>query len=163
MKRYLLIAALAIVPSLSYSSSNLVDKVSEEFNKQVLCMARNLYYEAGSESYEGKLAVAQVTMNRTRHPNFPSTVCDVVYQRINGIYQFSWVGESVKRITNSRAWEESMSIAKRALTEHKVHDTIYKSKAMYFHNTTVNPEWNLRYITQIGNHLFYARHNAHKN
>lgn len=138
--------------------SSISEKVSTEFQNQLNCLAKNLYFEAAMEPFEGKLAVAQVTMNRTRHPNFPGNVCDVVYQKINGIYQFSWVGEGVKRITNIRAWEESLLIARKALTEHKVHDTIYKSKAIYFHNTTVNPGWNLKYVAQIGNHLFYARH-----
>jgi N-acetylmuramoyl-L-alanine amidase len=140
------------------SLSDIPSKVSKEFQNQLMCLARNIYFEAAMESFEGKLAVAQVTMNRTRHPNFPNTVCDVVYQKINGIHQFSWVGEGVKKIVNSRAWEDSLLIARKALTEHKVHDTLYRTKAMYFHNTTVNPEWNLKYVVQIGNHLFYARH-----
>jgi spore germination cell wall hydrolase CwlJ-like protein len=120
-------------------------------------MANNIYYEAGNESYEGKLAVAQVTMNRTQHPNYPSTVCGVVYQKTNGVYQFSWVGEKVNKVRNQYAWEECMIVARKALTEHKLHDTIYKTKAMFYHNNQVNPGWKLKYVAKIGNHLFYTR------
>jgi spore germination cell wall hydrolase CwlJ-like protein len=69
--------------------------VSQDVNKQLLCMAKNIYYEAASESFEGKLAVAQVTMNRVNSKKFPSNVCDVVYQKTGSTYQFSWVGENV--------------------------------------------------------------------
>lgn len=156
MKRYLAIALLAILPGLSHSQT-IAHKIAENFNEQLVCMARNVYFEAGMESFEGKLAVAQVTMNRARHPAFPKNICDVVYQRINGIYQFSWVGDALKEVRNKYAWEESLIVARKALTEHKVHDILYKTSAMYFHNHTVDPGWNLKRIAKIGNHTFYAR------
>lgn len=156
MKKYLMVVLLTIAPSFSYSQT-IVQKIAENFNEQLLCMARNIYFEAGSESFEGKLAVAQVTMNRTRHPSFPKNICDVVYQKINGVYQFSWVGEAFKEVQNKYTWEESLIVARKALTEHKVHDILHRSKAMYFHNHTVDPGWNLKRVTRIGNHTFYAR------
>lgn len=131
--------------------------VAQDIGKQVLCMAKNLYYEAAKESFEGKLAVANVVMNRVNNPQFPKTVCDVVYQKINNTYQFSWVGEKVGPISNKYAWEECIIIAKKSLTEMKLHDTIFKSKAMYYHNTSVNPQWKLKKVTQIGNHIFYSK------
>ena len=155
--RKLLIVILAVFPMFSYADMKISEKVAQEFQNQLICMARNIYFEAGGESFEGKLAVAQVTINRTKHPSFPKTICDVVYQRINGIYQFSWVGEALKEIRNKYAWEESLIVARKALTEHKIHDTLYKTKAMYFHNHTVEPGWNLRYVAKIGNHKFYTR------
>jgi len=131
--------------------------ISQDIGKQVLCMAKNLYYEAASESFEGKLAVAQVTMNRVNSSKFPSNVCDVVYQKTGSTYQFSWVGEKVSEVRNKYAWEECLIIAKKALTEAKLHDTIYKTQSMYYHNTSVNPGWKLKYVAKIGNHLFYTR------
>ena len=127
--------------------------VSMDMAKQMLCMAKNLYYEAAKEPFEGKLAVAQVTMNRANSPQFPKTVCEVVYQK----GQFSWVGEKVSHRINEYAWHECMIVARMALTEHKLHDTIYKTKSMYYHNTSVNPPWKLKYVAKIGNHLFYTR------
>jgi len=131
--------------------------ISYDIRKQIDCMAKNLYYEAASESFEGKLAVAQVTMNRVNSSKFPSTVCEVVYQKTGKTYQFSWVGENVGPIKSKYAWEECLIVAKKALTEHKLHDTIYKTQSMYYHNTSVNPRWKLKYVTKIGNHLFYTR------
>jgi spore germination cell wall hydrolase CwlJ-like protein len=119
-------------------------------------MAKNIYYEAATESYEGKLAVANVVLNRANSKKFPQTLCGVIYQKVNNTYQFSWVGENNKPITNKYAWEECMIIAKKSLTEQKLHDTIYKTKAMYYHNTSVNPGWKLKRVTQIGNHIFYS-------
>jgi N-acetylmuramoyl-L-alanine amidase len=131
--------------------------LAQDIGKQVLCMAKNLYYEAAMESYEGKLAVAQVTMNRANSSKFPSTICEVVYQKTNKTYQFSWVGEKVNEVRNKYAWEECLIVAKKSLTENKLHDTIYRTQAMYYHNTSVNPRWKLKYVTKIGNHLFYTK------
>ena len=131
--------------------------VAQDLGKQVLCMAKNLYYEAAMEPYEGKLAVAQVTMNRANSSKFPSTICEVVYQKTGSTYQFSWVGEKVSEVRNKYAWEECLIVARKALTEAKLHDTIYKTQAMYYHNTSVNPAWKLKYVAKIGNHLFYTR------
>jgi spore germination cell wall hydrolase CwlJ-like protein len=131
--------------------------VAQDLGKQIFCMAKNLYYEAAMEPYEGKLAVAQVTMNRANSSKFPSTVCEVVYQKTGNTYQFSWVGEKVSQIRNKYAWEECLIVARKALTEAKLHDTIYKTQAMYYHNTSVNPAWKLKYVAKIGNHLFYTR------
>lgn len=131
--------------------------VAQDLGKQVLCMAKNLYYEAAMEPWEGKLAVAQVTMNRANSSKFPSTVCEVVYQKTGSTYQFSWVGERVSEVRNKYAWEECLIVARKALTEAKLHDTIYRTQAMYYHNTSVNPAWKLKYVAKIGNHLFYTR------
>ena len=131
--------------------------VAQDLGKQVLCMAKNLYYEAAMEPYEGKLAVAQVTMNRANSSKFPSTICEVVYQKTGSTYQFTWVGERVSEARNKYAWEECLMVARKALTERKLHDTIYRTQAMYYHNTSVNPGWKLKYVAKIGNHLFYTR------
>ena len=117
MKKFILITLFALMPVMSHNEQlSEVQKVSAEIARQIQCMAQNLYYEAAREPYEGKLAVAQVTMNRTRDPEFPKTVCDVVYQKTNTTYQFSWVGEKHTQAINKYEWEESMMVAKRALT-----------------------------------------------
>lgn len=154
----IVISLLIVLPTTSQQQTFLTEHtVSQEIGKQVLCMAKNIYYEAASESFEGKLAVAQVTMNRANSSQFPSSVCDVVYQKTGSTYQFSWVGEKVSEVRNKYAWEECLIVARKALTQARLHDTIYRTKAMYYHNTSVNPAWKLKYVTKIGNHLFYTR------
>ena len=54
---------------------------SSERERQLDCLSKNIYYEAGSEPFEGKIAVAQVTLNRAESGKFPSDVCKVVYQK----------------------------------------------------------------------------------
>jgi spore germination cell wall hydrolase CwlJ-like protein len=56
---------------------------AKEVGKQsdLECLARNIYYEAASESEEGKVAVGLVTINRSNSGNFPKTICGVVNQR----------------------------------------------------------------------------------
>lgn len=49
--------------------------------KELMCLARNIFYESGSESEKGKIAVGMVTLNRTQHPAFPASVCEVVKQK----------------------------------------------------------------------------------
>lgn len=133
------------------------EKVAESYNKQIDCMAETIYYEAGSESYEGKLSVAQVVLNRVGSLKFPKDICSVVYQKNNGIYQFSWVGLILNKSSKDKyMWQESLMIARKALMEPYIHDVIYKTKSLYYHNTSVNPGWKLKRTTQIGRHIFYS-------
>jgi spore germination cell wall hydrolase CwlJ-like protein len=121
--------------------------------KQLTCLAKNIFYEAPMESYRGKLAVATVTMNRVRHKQFPKTICGVVYQRNSRGCQFSWTC-GPKAPFDSTVYQVSYEIAKEVLTNN-THVVILKN-AMYFHNTSVKPGWTFaKPITQIGNHIFY--------
>jgi spore germination cell wall hydrolase CwlJ-like protein len=58
-------------------------------------------------------------------------------------------------IRNSYQWEESVLVAKKALTSEVSHVILHREKAMYYHANYVKPNWNLPRITQIGNHIFY--------
>lgn len=139
----------------------IVTQAGPEFNREVDCLAENIYYEAAKESFEGKLAVAQVTINRVNSGKFANTVCGVVQQkdRINGVMvcQFSWFCNQAytKIVRNPYQWEESVLVAKKALTEPVAHDKLKQENALYYHANYVNPGWKLSKITQIGNHIFY--------
>jgi len=156
-KTLFIILSLALITTNAKTTPSITQAVKDDFNKQVLCMAKNLYYEAAMEPYEGKLAVAQVVNNRVNSHMFPKTVCEVVYQKINNTYQFSWVGENVSEKMNPYVWEESLMVAKKSLTQSNIHELLAKTKAMYFHATSVAPDWNLKRVTQIGNHIFYTK------
>ncbi len=127
--------------------------------RQLGCLAKNIYYEAGNEPFEGKVAVAQVTMNRVRSGIFSDDLCKVIYQK-NIFYekivcQFSWYCDhaaTVKPI-NAASYDESMIVAKKVLLE-KFELPSLKT-ALYYHADYLNPGWKKEKITQIGHHIFY--------
>lgn len=127
--------------------------------RQLACLARNIYYEAGGEPFEGKVAVAQVTINRANSGQFPGDICNVIYQK-NKIYekvicQFSWVCDrpSGLRPNNGPVWEESMAVAKKVLLEGFRLPSL--TNAMYFHADYINPGWKRKQVAKIGRHIFY--------
>lgn len=128
-------------------------------DKQLNCLARNIYYEAGSEPFEGKVAVAQVTLNRVASGSFPDDICKVVYQK-NIVYdrvlcQFSWYCEqhTINRPKNKKVYAESEIVARQVLLEGFRLPSL--TNAMYFHGTYINPGWKREKIATIGNHVFY--------
>ena len=130
-------------------------QIAAEEQKQLSCLAKNIYHEAAGESFKGKLAVAQVTINRVKHDNFPDKVCDVVYQKTKNVCQFSWVCQGKNKIRSQDAYEESL-LAARMVLKHNV--AIDKLKnALYYHATYVNPGWDTRKrkVAIIGRHVFY--------
>ena len=127
--------------------------------KQLDCLAINIYREAGYEPFEGKVAVAQVTMNRVASGKFGNDVCGVVYQKSvimeKVVCQFSWACDHVHktRPVNKEAYNESYEVAKKVLLE-GFRLSILKD-ALYYHATYVNPRWPLEKIGKIGQHVFY--------
>ena len=127
--------------------------------RQLDCMAMNIYREAGYEPFEGKVAVAQVTMNRVASGKFGNDVCGVVYQKNvimeKVVCQFSWACDQAARTKpiNNAAYTESYEVAKKVLLEgFKL--SILKD-ALYYHANYINPKWPLEKIGAIGNHIFY--------
>ena len=127
--------------------------------RQLDCLARNIYHEAGHEPFEGKVAVAQVTMNRASDSRFPSDVCGVVFQKNifmeKVVCQFSWYCDSAVKLrpVNGPAYKESYEVAKKVLLEGFRLDIL--KNAMYYHADYVNPKWGKPKIGQIGRHIFY--------
>jgi len=133
---------------------------AEDKLKQLDCLTRNIYWEAASEPFEGKVAVAQVTLNRVESGRFANTVCGVVYQK-NVFYekvvcQFSWFceGNHKVRAVYQPMWQESELVAKKVLLENFRLPSM--KNALYYHATYVNPNWRKPRIEQIGNHIFYG-------
>jgi len=116
---------------------------AEVRNTQLECLARNIYYEAGNQPFEGKVAVAQVTINRAESGQFPSDICKVVYQK-NVVYekvlcQFSWYCEqaTMAKPRNKAVFKESEMVARQVLLEGFRLPGL--QKALYFHGTHINP------------------------
>ena len=131
-----------------------------ERSKQLDCLTRNIYWEAGSEPFEGKVAVDQVTLNRVESGKFPKDICGVVYQK-NVVYdrvicQFSWYcdGSSVRKTIYPAHWKESEEVAKKVLLEGFRLPSV--KNAMYFHADYVNPRWGKPQVAKFGRHIFYA-------
>ena len=120
--------------------------------EQHKCLALNIYHEARSESMEGQIAVAQVTLNRVAHSEWPSTICEVVYEP----KQFSWTHLLKDHsATEARAWKKAQIIARDVMIGN-VEDPTYG--AVFYHANYVNPDWAefLDLSKVIGNHLFYT-------
>lgn len=121
------------------------------------CLTAAVYYEAASESEEGQRGVAQVVLNRVRHPAFPKTVCGVVYQgstRSTGC-QFTFTCDgSLARQPSAFAWQRARRIALAALNGW-VEPAV--GMATHYHTIWVLPYWasSLSKITTIGAHIFY--------
>jgi len=131
--------------------------VEAKLNREINCMARNIYFESASEPVKGKIAVAQVTMNRVKSGQFPSTVCAVVHQKTaydgRVVCQFSWVCEGNLKIRAPRLYDESMIVARRVMLDGLRLPELRGAK--YFHATYVQPGWNRQPKARIGNHIFY--------
>jgi spore germination cell wall hydrolase CwlJ-like protein len=141
-----------IKPNTSYVNANNVDKMLE-------CLAVNIFNEAGNEPFEGKVAVAQVTLNRVDHKDFPEDVCKVVYQKNvfmeRVVCQFSWYCmKPIKIDKNTNSYKESMQVAKKVLLEGFRLDSL--TNALFYHADYVKPNWPYRRINKIGRHIFYS-------
>ena len=128
--------------------------------RQLRCLTQNIYWEAASEPFEGKVAVAQVTMNRAASGQFPGDVCAVVYQK-NVIYsrvvcQFSWYCDGTHRVkpVYQPLYRESEEVAKKVLLENFRLPSL--KNAMYYHADYVKPGWGKTPIAKIGHHIFYG-------
>jgi hypothetical protein len=117
------------------------------------CMIRNVFFEAGSEPYAGKIAVAHVTWNRVRSGQWGNTVCQVVHAP----NQFSWTAESSARhrAPYGPHWETTRQAVYDFIDGQRVNGL---DRSMNFHAVHVRPEWarSDRRVAKIGGHVFYA-------
>jgi spore germination cell wall hydrolase CwlJ-like protein len=121
------------------------------------CLTQAVYYEAASEGADGQRAVAQIVLNRMRHPAYPASVCGVVYQgseRTTGC-QFTFTCDgSLARAPAQSLWKQARRIASEALAG-KVFAPV--GHATHYHADYVVPYWaaSLDKSIQIGRHIFY--------
>ena len=140
---------------------------ASDANNDIYCMAQNMYFEAGKQPLAGKIAVAQVVLNRLKHPNYPATICGVIYQAkykqnwkgnmvpIRNQCQFSWFcdGKSDDPV-DSPTWLLSLHVARDVVQGR--YDDITEGSTHY-HNDSVHPYWadSLNETVIINNHIFY--------
>ena len=156
-----------------YNDSNTLIKpkfnqLTPEIQKEVSCLASNIYFEARNEPMDGQIAVAFVTINRVNSPDFPDTICDVVKQKTKTVCQFSWYCESKPKGQhyNMLLTKNNTSMYNQVLetaiyvyaNQDKIKDPTNGS--LYFHATYVKPNWkHLDRYAAIGRHIFYKEGN----
>jgi spore germination cell wall hydrolase CwlJ-like protein len=130
---------------------------SAERERAIRCLTTAIYYEAALEPEQGQRAVAQVVLNRVQHPEFPNSVCGVVYQgweRLTGC-QFSFTCDgSLLRAPIASIWARNRRLAEEALNGHVVREV---GTATFYHADYVVPYWrsSLTKLHQVGRHIFY--------
>ena len=151
-------------------------------NGDRLCLAQNIYFESANQPFAGRVAVANVAVNRSKDAQFPSTICDVVYQAklrenwkgnmvpIRNKCQFSWYcdgkidalyltnakGEVIKG--NMQAWTDSLQIAEDSIRGNITDITL--GATHYFNPDLADPYWAYHYtkLTEIESHDFYIHY-----
>ncbi len=125
--------------------------------RALTCLAQAISYEAGNETIAGQEAVAQVILNRLRHPAYPKTICGVVYQgseRKTGC-QFTFTCDgSLRRARSAQSIAFATAIAERVLSGGT---SLIVGGATHYHANYVSPYWapSLVKIASIGAHIFY--------
>jgi spore germination cell wall hydrolase CwlJ-like protein len=130
------------------------DLIKKSKNKeQIVCIAKNVYHESRNQPYIGQLAVAQVTLNRSKYKN--SKPCKVVYKRNGNGCQFSWVCDGIPDNEGEHtAWKEALAIA-YASYNNMIGDPT--NGATYYYNPKIaHPRWARKFqvVAIIGDHKF---------
>ena len=163
---------LVLVPPVSQPQSGLAPStkspvlqavaVNRMETAELTCLAKAVYFEARSESELGQLAVAKVILNRVKNPDFPKTICGVVYQgseRRNSC-QFSFACDGMaNRVRSPEAWARAKRIATRAMADDPA---IHMLQAVNYHADYVTPRWakTMKRLIRIGHHIFYSHLSA---
>lgn len=138
----------------------------ETLNSEINCLAMTIYHEARGSSFNDKISVADVVMNRVGNKNYPDTVCGVVKQAkkdksgniVKNQCQFSWYCDGkTDQPRETRPWTEAKTIAKQMITTGK-----YRGKtqgATHFHNNQIYPDWAVVYqpVAAYGGHIYYRQ------
>jgi spore germination cell wall hydrolase CwlJ-like protein len=177
-----LVLGFIITNTSNHNASNIgtepIDEVTKVIKKvdpkQLACLAKNIFYEAGGEPIIGQAAVARVVLNRISY-GFGSTPCSVIYQTSTikketdegetehvKLCQFHWVCENKGEPNkNSQRYLQAKSVAYEVLA-HDAYNDVVSTSMIYFHNTSINPSLQYNEVKKIGNHIFYSKSNKKK-
>ena len=117
--------------------------------RDLSCLAETIYHEARGESQAGKIAVANVVLNRVEHSRWPNAICRVVYQR----GQFSWT-RSKPRITDKQAWRASIQVAAKVYKQHLAHRRLDNTHGSHFFLASKHHHRGTEPTICIGRHSF---------
>lgn len=168
----LLLATLLVVAVSVQPEQKTLDvkytQLTKDSQKQIDCLAENIYFESAYEPTHGRIAVALVTLNRVQDPRYPDTICEVVKQKTRIVSigdkrivcQFSWYCEADKSVRNMKAYMEAKQIALYVYANYEnIKD--FTNGALFYHADYVNPRWRgLEKTVVIGRHIFYKERNS---
>lgn len=141
---------IKLIKSNLYQINNTIKLSKNDYD----CLARNIYFESGVESIEGKIAVAQVTFNRLNTGRWGNTVCKVVYAKS----QFSWTLDKRKLAEKPKGplWDESLKAANKYLNGARI---VTLDASTHYHADWISaPKWTQvkNPVDKIGQHIFYT-------
>ncbi len=129
-------------------------------NEDRYCLQQNIYFEARNQSEMGMIAVAWVTMNRVDSKRYPSSICNVVWQK----KQFSWTHDGLsdkpgKNSIEQRAWKRAEHVMSLVLYDWAYGNKNAVDEATHYHADYVNPYWTSSFqkVAQVDNHIFYRK------
>jgi spore germination cell wall hydrolase CwlJ-like protein len=151
------VPAGAIVDESVHAAAPFVFRGSASDRARALeCLTDAVYYEAAREPVEGQRAVAQVVLNRVRHPAFPGTVCGVVFEGSEHAgCQFSFACDgAMGRAPEQSYWQRARAVAAEALR-----GAVFAPAglATHYHSYMVRPDWNRALVMTgaFGAHFFH--------
>lgn len=159
MQPTLVVEKLQVQPLVTLTGYSVVPKprVRKWFSQREReCLAKNVFFEAGVEPLIGKIAVAQVTLNRLMSNRWGKSICEVVYKKA----QFSWTLVQNKRTETPKGvlWQQAQHAVKLVLDEGVYHTSVKNS--LFYHTDYIKePEWaHEKYrLAQVGQHIFYEK------
>ena len=150
-----------VLKNLDTKESCIVNNEIQENDRDVLDILdeTELYYlshcieiEAEGEGLNGKIAVANVLINRKNSNKFPNSFKGIVSEKVGETYQFS--SYNSPNFTSKKISIETLEAIREALNGKNL-----VGNATYFCNVEIcNSSWfenSLKKVTKIGNHTFY--------
>ena len=138
------------------------EKIVVVDERDIICLSKNIYFEARGESVEGQIAVAHVTINRVRHKKFPNTVCGVVYDAkkweehpIRNKCQFSWYCDGKSdEIHDWKTYNQITNVARKVMLGEYEDNT---GGSTFYHANYVSPDWSQHMSLAVvhDSHIFY--------
>lgn len=157
--------ALCLPVLLLGGNYNRVEAYQVDFKeKEIQCLAENIYFEARGEPLVGRIAVGQVVLNRVKSKKFPSTVCGVVFQaeynqqtmmpKLHRCQFTWWCDGKPEEIKDYSRYVDALILSEYLLT-HPMMDVT--EGATYYHSAKVRPRWSFKKqrVSGISNHIFY--------
>jgi spore germination cell wall hydrolase CwlJ-like protein len=120
--------------------------------QDIICLAKNIYFEANDQSFIGQEAIAWVTLNRVNSGDYPNSICDVVFQ----YKQFSWTIDGKHRVPRSvKKFSVALAAAINVYTNYGQVEDPTRGATMY-HTVYIVPYWHYDYnpTVIIGDHIF---------